>query len=506
MKLLIKFKELVLKNFKSHQDINVNFGERTDILGDNAQGKSSLGESISWLLYGTDTLGSKLDPSPVTYEADETMVSLLLNVDGKDLLLGRELKKGKAKYYINEVPSKATEFSEILDQLFDKDLFLSLFNPNYFFTLHWEKQRSMVLQYITAPVNKEVFKELPKLQMDKLSVLVKKHSLDDLEKIHRANKTKLDKQYIAAQSRTKTLIEQLEQQAPTIPLESLQAELSHFVKKRNAIEEVTDNAQTTNRRVIMLQNQINTLMEDREFIKKQYERLKAEEIQDTCRVCKQPLQDESIEAVKAEKEQRIGQVKDEFQEVVNKRKELEEELNKMESVDVSEQLEKVRALQEKINPIEHEISKHKQLKTLVEQVTAAETSEKETLESLNDSIFIIDAIKDFHAKEAELQAVKVQGLFENLSIKLFETVKTTGEMKPTFEIQMDGKDYRKLSLSESIRAGLELRDVLSQQSEIIAPCFVDNSESITKFREPNGQLILSRVVAGKELEVVSDAN
>ncbi|QJT71669.1 DNA repair protein [Psychrobacillus phage Spoks] len=502
----IKFKELILKNFKSHQDITVNFGERTDILGDNAKGKSSISESISWLLYGTDALGSKLDPSPVTYKVDETIVSLLLNIDGKDLLLGRELKKGKAIYCINEVPSKATEFNEILVQIFEKDLFLSLFNPTYFFTLHWEKQRGMILQYTTAPANKEVFKKLPKPQSDKLSALVKKHSLDDLEKIHRSNKTKLDKQYIAAQSRTKTLKEQLEQQAPTVPLESLQAELSQFVKERNAIEEITDKAQTTNHRINMLQNQINTLMQDRDYIKKQFESLKAEEIQDTCRVCKQPLQDESIEAVKAEKEQRIGQVKDEFQEVVNKRKEIEEELNKMESVDVSEQLEKVRALQEEINPIEHEISKHKQLKTLEDQVTAAEESEKETLDSLNDSIFIIDAIKDFHAKEAELQAEKVQGLFENLSIKLFETVKTTGEMKPTFEIQMDGKDYRKLSLSESIRAGLELRDMLSQQSEIITPCFVDNAESITKFKEPNGQLIISYVVAGKELTIESEEN
>jgi hypothetical protein len=504
LKLQIKFKELVLKNFKSHQDITVNFGERTDILGDNAQGKSSLGESITWLLYGTDIVGSKLDPTPVTFDSDETMASLLLNVDGKDLLLGRELKKGKTKYYINEVPSKATEFSEILDQLFDKELFLSLFNPNYFFTMHWEKQRSMILQYTTAPANKEVFKELPKPQSDKLSALVKKHSLDDLEKIHRSNKTKLDKQYIAAQSRTKTLKEQLEQQAPTVPLESLQAELSQFVKERNAIEEVTDKAQGNNGRIRVLQSQINSLMQDRDFIKKQYDSLKAEEIQGTCRVCKQPLQDESIEVVKAEKEQRVGQVKDKFQDVVNTRKELEEELKKLEFIDVSEQLEKVRVLQEKINPIEYEISKHKQFKALEEQVVAAETSEKETLESLNDSIFIIDAIKDFRAKEAELQAEKVQGLFENLSIKLFETVKTTGDMKPTFEIQMDGKDYRKLSLSESIRAGLELRDVLSQQSEIIAPCFVDNSESITKFKEPNGQLILSRVVAEQELIIESE--
>lgn len=500
----IKFNELVLKNFKSHQDVTVNFGERTDILGDNAQGKSSIGESIPWLLYGTDVVGSKLDPTPVTYQADETLATLLFNVDGKDLLLGRELKKGKTKYYINEVPSKATEFSEILDQLFDKDLFLSLFNPNYFFTMHWEKQRGMILQYTTAPANKEVFKALPKPQSDKLSVLVKKHSLDDLDKIHRSNKTKLDKQYIAAQSRTKTLKEQLEQQAPGVPLESLQAELSQFIKERNAIEVVIDLAQESNHKINRLQNQINSLVQDRDYIKKQFDSLKDEEIQETCRVCKQPLQDEAIDAVKAEKEQRVGQVRDKFQEVVNKRKELEEELKSIEFIDVSEQLEKVRALQEKINPIEYEISKHKQFKGLEEQVIAAQTSEKETLESLNDSIFILDAIKDFHAKEAELQAEKVQGLFENLSIKLFEAVKTTGDMKPTFEIQMDDKDYRKLSLSESIRAGLELRDVLSQQSEIIAPCFVDNSESITKFKEPNGQLILSRVVAGQELTIESE--
>lgn len=506
MKLQIKFKELVLKNFKSHQDITVNFGERTDITGDQAIGKSSISEAITFLLYGTDTVGSKLDPTPINYEADETKVSLLLNVDDKDLLLGRELKKGKAKYYINEVPSKATEFSEILNQLFDKDLFLSLFNPNYFPKLHWEKQRSMVLQYISSPANKEVFKELPKLQSDKLSVLVKKHSLDDLEKIHRANKTKLDKQYIAAQSRTKTLKEQLDQQAPTVPLESLQAELSLFVKERNAIEEVTDKAQDTNHRINMLQTQINTLVQDRDYIKKQYETLKAEEIQDTCRVCKQPLQEESVEAVQTEKEQRVGLIKDKFQDVVNKRKELEEELQKLEFVDVSEQLEKARTLQEKINPIEHEISKHKQIKTLEEQVVSAETSEKETLDSLNDSIFIIDAIKDFHAKEAELQVEKVQGLFENLSIKLFKTVETTEEMKPTFEIQMDEKDYRNLSLSESIRAGLELRDVLSQQSEIIAPCFVDNFESVPKFKRPIGQLITSRVVAGQELTIESEDN
>ena len=66
---------------------------------------------------------------------------------------------------------------------------------------------------------------------------------------------------------------------------------------------------------------------------------------------------------------------------------------------------------------------------------------------------------------------------------------------------MDGKPYRTLSLSESIRAGLELREVLSKQSDLIMPVFVDNAESITRFKEPSGQLIISRVVAGQELKI-----
>lgn len=500
----IKFNQLTLQNFKSHKDLVVKFGDMTKILADNAKGKSSIGEAITFLLYGTDLVGSKLDPSPVTYQAENTLVTLLLSVEDGELLLGREIVKGRNKFYVNEVPSKATEFNEVVEKLFDKDLFLSLLNPSYFFTLHWEKQRQMILKYTTAPANKEVLKELPKPQSDKLAALVKKHSLEDLDKIHRSNKTKLDKQYIAAQSRTKTLREQLEQNAPTVPLDSLNVELKQLVKERNAIEAVTDKAQETNGRINRLHTKIQFLTTERDRIKETFNQLKNEQIQDTCRVCHQALQDEAINAVEAEKEQRIQQVKLKFQEVVDERKALEEELKTLEYVDVSEQMEKARSLQEKISPIEYEISKHKQYKFLEEQVIAAEANEKETLESLNESIFILDAIKDFKAKEAELQVKKVQDLFENLSIKLFEEVKTTGDNKPTFIVQMDGKDYMKLSFSEQTRAGLEIRDVLSEQSDLIAPCFVDNAETITKFKEPNGQLIISRVAAGLELEVISE--
>jgi DNA repair exonuclease SbcCD ATPase subunit len=500
----INFISLKLQNFKNHQDLTVNFGEMTEITGDNGKGKSSTFEAVTWLLYSNDTLGSKMDPTPITYAADETLVQLLLSVDGKQYLLGRGAKKGKAEYYINDVPQKATTFNEFVEQHFDKDLFLSLFNPNYFFTVKWDKQRSMLLQYVTAPANKEVLKHLPELQAEKLQVLLKKHSLDDIEKIHKDNKNKKDKEYIAAQSRTKTLQGQLEQLGEVnIPAESLKAEIAQFDKQIKEINSVIDSASDKNKIYNSTQSKINTLQDQIEKSKDRWPTLKNEVIQDTCRTCTRPLDDNSVEAVMADKESRIEQYKANHNDLIKQRDESKAKLAELEYIDVSEQVEKVRSLTDKRQELLIAYSSISTYGKLHDDIETAKLAEIDTLKSLNDSIFVLDTIKTFRAKEAELQAEKVQALFTTLSIRLFKQNKGDGEFKPDFEVQMDGKDYSKLSLSEGIRAGLELREVLSKQSNVILPCFIDNAESITSFKKPTGQLITSRVVAGEKLTIVS---
>jgi energy-coupling factor transporter ATP-binding protein EcfA2 len=497
----VNFLTLTLQNFKNHQDLTVNFGEMTEITGDNGKGKSSTFEAVTWLLYSNDTMGCKMDPTPITYAADETLVQLLINVDGRQVLLGRGQKKGKAEYYINDVPQKATAFNELVEQLFDKDLFLTLFNPDYFFTLKWEKQRSMLLQYVTSPANKEVLKHIPELQADKLGSLLKKHSLDDIEKIHKDNKNKKDKEYIAAQSKTKTLKGLLEEKTPSVPIDTVKVELSQLKKQRDEIEKVTDSAGDVNGRINVLNNNIQAFAKERDQFKDEHKKLAKSEIEGYCEACEQPLKEESLQVAQTNKDKRLEYLRDMFNKVVAKRKQLEEELVSLEYIDVSEQLDKVRELQAKITPLENELYIHKEYERLQEQVNEAIKNENSTLEILNDSIFVLDCVKAFRAKEAELQAEKVQALFTTLSIRLFKQNKGDGEFKPDFEVQMDGKDYSKLSLSEGIRAGLELREVLSQQSGVIVPCFIDNCESITSFKKPTGQLITSRVVAGKELTV-----
>ncbi len=499
----IIFKSLKLHNFKSHRDLSVEFGDLTEITGDNAKGKSSILESISWLLYGTDTLGSKLDPTPIGYDYDEVNADLLLNVDDKDVLLGRGLVKGKAKYYINEVPSKATEFNELVASLFDKELFLSLFNPSYFFTLHWEKQRAMLLQYVPAPINKEVLAALPGPQSDKLGELLKKNSLEDLDKIHRENKNKMDKAHIAAQSRTKTLQEQLQNspwQNKEIDIASAQADIEKLNAEINEVQKKVASADENNRKINDLQARIKSLLEQRDRMKQRFPALRDEPIEDTCRVCKQPLQGESIKAAEADKQKRISDFKKEYDDIVTLRKELESELAELEFIDISEQLDKLKTYEQARQALVDAIREKEQREKLEQEIEKAKADEQVMLESLRESTFILDAIKAFRAKKAELQAAKVQSLFETLSIRLFDELKN-GEIKPSFEIEYDGRPYSKLSLSEGIRAGLELRDVLRDQSGVTAPCFIDNSESITHFKRPNGQLIVSRVVAEQELQI-----
>lgn len=498
--MIIKAQSIELENFQSHQNLKVNFGEETEITGDNGKGKSTLLNTFPYLVYSTDALGSKMDPTPLTYASEQTLVQVLLEVDGKPLLLGKVLKKGKTSYYINEVPKKATEFNELISQMFDKDLFLSLMNPTYFFTLKWEQQRSMLLQYVSAPANKEVLKQLPDVQAEKLGTLLKKHNLLDIEKIHRENKTSLEKKHIAAQSRTKTLKGQLEVFTIMTPIDSLKVELAQIDKQVREKENLMDEAFEKNQAYNKCQSELRNIQDQIDISKERWPSLKNEVIEDTCKTCQRPLDEESVEAVKADKGKRIDEYKAKHNELLKKREELKAQLQTLEFIDVSELREEIRKIDSSGIELREAIRAYAEFERLQVQVNEAQVEENRVLESLNDSIFVIDTVKAFKAKEAQIQAEKVQALFETLSIKLFEELKN-GELKNTFEIEMDGKPYRKLSLSEGIRAGLELREVLIKQSGVNVPVFIDNAESITSFKKPTGQVITSRVVAGKDLTI-----
>ncbi len=492
----IIFKSIKMENFKNHEGLSTDFGDITNIFGRNGAGKSTIADAIIWTLFGLDQLGTKLDPNPIDNKSLESKVSLNLLIDEQETILARAQKR-TAKYYIDEVPKKATEFNEFVKDMFDKDLFLSMFNPIYFFSQNWKDQRAQVLQYVDEPLNSEVFAELPKNQSDLLENHLKKHSLEELEAIHKERFKQRDTDYTRASERLLTLQEQLEKSegSESIDLDSINKQIENLACERDGLDEKRHLAFKSMQKRSALQSEIEHL-NDR--ILKQKEKaisIREEKLQGNCQTCGQSLNEESLQKVKESHMNRFKEAIEEGKKMTVELQELKEKLSALPEVEMPDTQQLSKELDEQIYPL---IAK----RDAVDRLTALKTDieiAKERKEMLhterNESQSIRDAIKEFEAKRALVQVKKVNDLFKTISVQLFEELKN-GNRRDTFEIEMDGKPYRKLSTAEKIKCGLEMVEVLSKQSGVIVPTFVDNAESILKYTAPTGQLISAKVKAG----------
>jgi hypothetical protein len=130
----------------------------------------------------------------------------------------------------------------------------------------------------------------------------------------------------------------------------------------------------------------------------------------------------------------------------------------------------------------------------------------------------IARLKDTIAKKRELEsAVKIYAeeryalMFKDFStlnrvnIVLYDTVKNTGEAKSVFKFSYDSRPYKFLSLSEKIKTGLELSELMKRLTDSDYPVFIDNGESVPVIDnvKPSGQIFVSQVVKLAPLEVTA---
>ena len=105
------------------------------------------------------------------------------------------------------------------------------------------------------------------------------------------------------------------------------------------------------------------------------------------------------------------------------------------------------------------------------------------------------------SKRAEMTFSKLK--MNKVAFSLYDVVKSTGEVKDAFKFTYDGRSYDRLSLSEKIRAGMEVSELLKRLTGRNYPVFVDNMESVDDLANvrPTGQVIMARCVHGAELSV-----
>ncbi len=163
----IKINRLSLENFKCHQSLTLDFGGKdASVYGDNATGKTSIYDALTWLLFGKDSAGNgerniEIKPLNANGEVKDhlavTAVEAALQVDDQQVVLRRTYqeiwttKRGSAdatydgntsEYYVDGVPCKKFAFQEKVQELVDEDAFRMLTSVSYFASgISWQERR-----------------------------------------------------------------------------------------------------------------------------------------------------------------------------------------------------------------------------------------------------------------------------------------------------------------------------------------------------------------------------
>ncbi|MBO4978809.1 MAG: AAA family ATPase [Clostridia bacterium] len=168
----IRIKTLRLENFKCHKSLVLDFnGGDASIYGDNATGKTSIYDALTWLLFGKDSKGNgekNIEIKPLGADGEvldhlaETAVEAVLLVDGEEITLRRTQKEvwstkrgsteavfdgNTSEFYIDGVPCKKYVFTEKIDELVNEDTFRLLTSVSHFADgISWQDRRAVLFQ------------------------------------------------------------------------------------------------------------------------------------------------------------------------------------------------------------------------------------------------------------------------------------------------------------------------------------------------------------------------
>ena len=164
-----------------------------------------------------------------------------------------------------------------------------------------------------------------------------------------------------------------------------------------------------------------------------------------------------------------------------------------------EEYDRLRACGEEIHQLEAELSALQSTELPDEaEIEARIKAAQEKITELKGSV---SCLLLYIAKRVELTLAELK--MNRVSISLYDVVKSTGEVKDVFRFEYNGRRYDRLSLSEKIRAGMEVSELMKRLTARNYPVFVDNMESVDDLNNirPTGQVLMAKCVSRAELNV-----
>lgn len=198
----IKLKSIHLENFKGIKSLDVTFGDKTKIKGQNAAGKTTVFDSFTWLLFNKNSSGEEkfnvrpLDAYGNRIDNVEIEVVAVLEVDGKEVELSKvqkqkwvkkrgtdvtELQGNENLYEIDGYPKSEADYKAYISSLVNEDLFKMLTNPQYFSSMKWKEQRDILMKFVSDISDVELAMSNPEFD-DLIPELEKAPSTDDIQK------------------------------------------------------------------------------------------------------------------------------------------------------------------------------------------------------------------------------------------------------------------------------------------------------------------------------------
>lgn len=213
----MKLLKLILENFQGIRQFEfIPGGSNAAVHGDNATGKTTIGNALTWLLFDRPLDNSK-NFSPKMKDSDgqdihyiDTSVKGSFSLDdGQEITLERVYKEKWTKkrgsntetltghsneYYIDQVPiGTERAFTERVNRICPQDKAKILMNPLFFSAeLSWQERRNILIEMFGDISDMDVIRFCPELSpLEELLLMPgssgKLYSVDELLKISKAN-------------------------------------------------------------------------------------------------------------------------------------------------------------------------------------------------------------------------------------------------------------------------------------------------------------------------------
>lgn len=209
----MKLTKLELLNFKGLKSFTINLNGDVVIRGDNATGKTTVFDSVCWLLFGKDSLDradfeiKTLDGGEPIHKVNHEVRGTFTLDEGGTVELKRVYREKYSSprggevtltghttdYFVDGVPKKEKEYKEIVSSLVDESIFKLITNPLYFNeTYSWQNRRKLLLEMCGDIDDISVINSRDDLR--RLAELLEGRTVDDHRKVVAAKKTAINKE------------------------------------------------------------------------------------------------------------------------------------------------------------------------------------------------------------------------------------------------------------------------------------------------------------------------